>query len=55
MLSQKELTSLSEIIQDDFKTFESIATDFQKSFQKVEQFNVGITLWFLIKDNVRNI
>ena len=52
MLSQNELTLLYDIIQDEGKTFENIAANFQKSFQKTEQFKVGITLWFLIKDNV---
>jgi hypothetical protein len=52
MLSQTELSLLYEIIQDESKTFENIASNFQKSFQKAEQFKVGITLWFLIKDNV---
>lgn len=43
---------LYNVISDESKTFEIIATDFQKSFSKSDQFKVGVTLWFLIKDNV---
>ena len=52
MLSPNELNILYNIISDDLKTFEAIATNFQKSFSKSDQFKVGVTLWFLIKDNV---
>jgi hypothetical protein len=52
MLSPNELNLLYNIISDENKTFEVIASNFQKSFSKSEQFKVGVTLWFLLKDNV---
>jgi len=54
MLNTNELTTLNTIISDENKTFESILQTFQKSFVKIEHFKVGITLIFLIKDNVIN-
>jgi hypothetical protein len=52
MLSPNELNILYNQISDETKTFESIAANFQKSFTKSDQFKVGVTLWFLLKDNV---
>jgi hypothetical protein len=52
MLSSNELNLLYNIISDEHKTFEVIAANFQKSFPKSDQFKVGVTLWFLLKDNV---
>ena len=54
MLSSSEL-SLCTIISDESKSFEDIANAFQKTYQKMEQFKVGITLWFLIKENLLNL
>lgn len=55
MLSPSELTSLYNIISDDTKSFEVIAANFQKTYSKIDQFKVGVTLWFLIKDNLLNL
>ena len=55
MLSQSELTTLYNIISDETKTFELISETFQKTYSKSEQFKIGITLWFLIKDNLLNL
>ena len=55
MLSQNELSSLHEIISDDSKTFESIADNFQKTFTKLDQFKVGLSLWIMIKKNLLNL
>jgi hypothetical protein len=55
MLSPNELSTLYTIISDDSKTFEIIAQNFQKSYGKLEQFKVGITLWFLLKENLLNL
>ena len=55
MLSQNELSNLHEIISDDSKTFESIADSFQKSFTKLDQFKVGLSLWIMIKENLLNL
>jgi hypothetical protein len=55
MLSPNELGLLYNIISDDNKTFELIAANFQKSFPKSDQFKVGVTLWFLLKDNLLNL
>lgn len=52
MLSPNELSLLYNIISDENKTFENIAGNFQKLFPKSDQFKVGVTLWFLLKDNV---
>ena len=55
MLTQNELTTLHQIISDDSKTFESIADTFQKSFTKLDQFKVGLSLWIMIKENLLNL
>ena len=55
MLSPSELTTLYNIISDDTKSFEIISNTFQKTYSKSEQFKVGVTLWFLIKDNLLNL
>ena len=55
MLSQNELSNLHEIISDDSKTFESIADNFQRSFTKLDQFKVGLSLWIMIKENLLNL
>jgi hypothetical protein len=55
MLSHNELSTLYTIISDDSKTFEIIAQNFQKFYGKLEQFKVGITLWFLLKENLLNL
>ena len=55
MLSPSELTTLYNIISDETKSFEFISNTFQKTYSKSEQFKVGITLWFLIKDNLLNL
>jgi len=55
MLSQSELTNLYNIISDELKTFENISNSFQKIYNKSEQFKIGVTLWFLLKDNLLNL
>lgn len=55
MLSSNELSNLFNVISDETKTFELIAANFQKTFNKADQFKVGVTLWFLLKDNVKQI
>ena len=55
MLLQGELTSLYQIISEESKSFEEVASTFQKTYNKQEQFKVGVTLWFLIKDNILNL
>lgn len=54
MLNQNDLSILFNIISDENKTFENILQNFQKSFMKIDQFKVGVTLWFLLKDNVNH-
>ena len=48
------MTTLYTIISDETKSFEIISNIFQKTYSKSEQFKVGVTLWFLIKDNLLN-
>ena len=55
MLNQEELNNLFNIISDENKTFENIGTSFQKMYQKHDKFKVGITLWYLIKDDLLNL
>ena len=55
MLTQGELATLHQIVSDDSKTFESIADSFQKSFEKFEQFKVGLSLWIMIKQNLLSL
>ena len=55
MLTQAELTTLHQIVSDDTKTFESIAQSFQNSFEKFEQFKVGLSLWIMIKQNLLSL
>jgi hypothetical protein len=52
MLNTNDLSILYNLISDENKTFEGILQSFQKSFVKTDQFKVGVTLWFLLKDNV---
>lgn len=55
MLNQEEISGLFNIISDESKTFETIGSMFQKSFQKHDQFKVGVALWYLLKDNLLNL
>ena len=55
MLTQSELSTLHQIVSDDSKTFETIAQSFQNSFQKLEQFKVGLSLWIMIKQNLLSL
>ena len=55
MLNTNDLSILYNLISDENKTFEGIIQSFQKSFIKADQFKVGVTLWFLLKDNVNKI
>lgn len=55
MLSPNDLQTLYQIISDENKTFENTAEEFQKHFEKIDQFKVGITLWFIIKENFLNL
>ena len=55
MLSQADLSTLNEIVSDETKTFENISQSFQNSFQKFEQFKVGLSLWIMIKQNLLNL
>lgn len=52
MLSKEELDNLYQIISDDTKTFDQIGNSFQKAFSKQDQFKVGLTVWFLLKDDL---
>jgi hypothetical protein len=55
MLSPSELTSLFNLISDDSKSFENVLNVFEKTYSKSDEFKIGITLWFLIKDNLLNL
>ena len=55
MISQNDLSKLNQIISDDTKTFEYIASTFQKTFNKLDQFKIGLTLWVKIKENLLNL
>ena len=55
MLSPSELTSLYNLISDETKILNDISNSFQKIYPKSEQFKIGVTLWFLIKDNLLNL
>jgi len=52
MINSNDLSILYNLISDENKTFENIIQSFHKSFMKADQFKVGITLWFLLNDNV---
>ena len=54
MLTSIELSGLLNLLSDDTKTFETILNNFQKN-SKSDQFKIGITLWYLIKENNLNI
>ena len=55
MLSPSELTSLYNLISDETKILNDISNSFQKIYPKSEQFKIGVSLWFLIKDNLINL
>ena len=50
MLSPSELTSLYNLISDETKTLDEISNNLQILYLKSEQFKIGDTIWFLIKD-----
>lgn len=52
MLNQEDLKNLYNIISDENKSFETIGNIFQKTYQKHDQFKVGVSLWYLIKDGL---
>lgn len=55
MLNPTELANLYTILSDESKTFEQIGQNFQKSFSKFDQFKTGVTIWYLIKENLINL
>lgn len=55
MLNQEELNNLFTIISDENKTFENVGNLFHKVYQKQDQFKVGVTLWYLLKDDLLNL
>lgn len=55
MISQSDLSVLYSILSNEKDSFESISNIFQKKFNKLEQFKVGMTLWYLIKENLINL
>ena len=55
MLSQSDLSLLYQIILDNSQTFEKISESFQQNFKKENHAKVGITILFLLKDNLLNI
>ena len=55
MLSQSDLSLLYQIISDNSQTFEKISESFQQNFKKENHAKVGITILFLLKDNLLNI
>jgi len=55
MFSPNEKGLLYNTISDEIKTFDVIATNFQKSYQKSDQFKLGVTTKFLLKDNLLNL
>ena len=55
MLSEKDLSTLYQIISNDKQTFENISKNFHQNFAKDKIIIAGATLSFLIKDNILNI
>ena len=55
MLSQNELTSLQNIINDESKSFEDLKASFNSTFNKSTHFKIILTLNILIKDNQLNL
>ena len=49
MLSQNDLTTLNQLLGDEGKSFEAIASSFQRTFNKLDQFKIGVNLWCLMK------
>ena len=45
MLSQNDLTTLNQLLGDEGKSFEAIASSFQRTFNKLDQFKIGVNLW----------
>ena len=55
MLSQNDLTTLNQLLGDEGKSFEAIASSFQRTFNKLDQFKIGVNLWCLIKENLLSL
>jgi len=52
MLNKAELNSLMEVISDPQKTFENALQQFQRVFNKQEQFKACCALCYLLENNV---
>jgi hypothetical protein len=52
MLSTKDLTTLLNLLGEDEKPFETLATTFHRTFNKTDHFKVGCAINFLLEDSL---
>jgi len=52
MLSAKDLATLLNLLSEEEKPFETLATTFHRTFNKTDHFKVGCSLYYMLEDNL---
>lgn len=52
MLSTKDLTTLLNLLGEEEKSFETLATTFNRTFNKTDHFKVGCAIYYMLEDNL---
>lgn len=52
MLSAKDLATLLNLLSEEEKPFETLATTFHRTFNKTDHFKVGCSLHFMLEDSL---
>ncbi len=52
MLSPKDLQTLLNLLSEESKPFETLATTFHRTFNKTDHFKVGCALYFMLEDSL---
>lgn len=52
MLSTKDLTTLLNLLGEEEKSFETLATTFNRTFNKTDLFKVGCAIYYMLEDNL---
>jgi hypothetical protein len=52
MLNPKELASLLSVLGEEDKSLETLSTQFHKTFNKLDQFKVGCSIYLLLQDGL---
>lgn len=52
MLSTKDLNTLLNLLGEEEKSFETLATTFNRTFNKTDHFKVGCAIYYMLEDNL---